>query len=300
METKTNYTIVGVVVLILLVGLITTMLWLSIGFNQKKYTTYTVYMHEAASGLTQDASVKYNGVQVGYVKEIRLNQNDPRQVEILLDIEEGTPVTTSTFATLNSQGITGVTYIGLSASTSNLTPIRKMPGEPYPVIPSKPSVFNQLDSILKKVSEDMGIVTTEAQRIFNEENAKHIKHILSNIDSFSKDIANNGKNVNVFMDNLAKTSRDFPHVLEELKVGISKFNLMAESLSKAGNSVSNTMKSGKNTLDKISQESLPPATILLRRLNVISANLEKVSSEMRQNPAVVIRGSKPPHPGPGE
>lgn len=135
MEAKTNYTIVGVVVLILLVGLITTMLWLSIGFNQKKYTTYTVYMHEAASGLTQDAPVKYNGVQVGYVKEIRLNQNDPRQVEILLDIEEGTPVTTSTFATLNSQGITGVSYIGLSASTSNLTPITKMPGEPYPVIP---------------------------------------------------------------------------------------------------------------------------------------------------------------------
>lgn len=297
---KTNYTIVGVVVLILLVGLIITMLWLSIGFNQKKFTTYTVYMHEAASGLTQDAPVKFNGVQVGNVKEIKLNQNDPRQVEILLSIEEGTPVTTSTFATLNSQGITGVTYIGLSASTSNLTPLKKMPGEPYPVIPSKPSVFNQLDGILKKVSEDMGIVTTEAQRIFNEENAKHIKQILANIDTFSKDVASNGKNVNVFMSNLAKTSRDFPVMLEELRVGISKFNLMAESLSVAGNSVSKTMISGRNTLDKISQESLPPATILLRRLNAISANLEKVSSEMRQNPAVVIRGSKPPKPGPGE
>lgn len=300
METKTNYTIVGVVVLILLVGLITTMLWLSIGFNQKKYSTYTVYMHEAASGLTEDAPVKYNGVQVGTVKEIKLNENDPRQVEILLDIEEGTPITTSTFATLNSQGITGVTYIGLSATSSNLTPIQKMPGEPYPVIPAKPSVFNQLDSILKKVSEDIGIVTAEAQRMFNEENAKHIKQILSNIDEFSKDLTRNSTNVNVFMDNLAKSSREFPHMLEELRVGISKFNLMAESLSNAGNSVSVTMTSGKNTLDKISQESLPPATLLLRRLNSISANLEKVSSEMRQNPAVVIRGSKPPQPGPGE
>ncbi|KTC88592.1 MlaD family protein [Fluoribacter dumoffii] len=286
MESKTNYTIVGVVVLILLVGLVTTMLWLSVGFNQKKYTTYTVYMHEAAAGLTQDAPVKYNGVQVGYVKEIRLNQNDPRQVEILLDIEEGTPVTTSTYATLNSQGITGVTYIGLSASTSNLTPLEKMPDEPYPVIPSKPSVFNQLDSILKRVSEDVGIVTTEAQRIFNEENAKHIKHILANFDNFSK--------------NLAKTSKDFPHMLDELRVGIAQFNTMAESLSKAGNSVSKTMGSGRSTLDKISQEALPPAVVLLRRLNAISANLEKVSSEMRQNPAVVIRGSKPPKPGPGE
>ncbi|WP_454784139.1 MlaD family protein [Legionella sp. WA2024007413] len=300
MEAKTNYTIVGVVVLILLVGLVATMLWLSVGFNQKKYITYTVFMHEAASGLTQDAPVKYNGVQVGHVKEIKLNQSDPRQVEILLDIEEGTPITTSTYATLNSQGITGVTYIGLSASTSDLTPIQKMPGEPYPVIPSKPSVFTQLDGILKRVSEDVDSVSTEAKRIFNEENAKHVRHILTNIDHFSKDLASNGKNVNVLMDNLAKTSRDFPHMLEELRVGIAKFNTMAESLSKAGNSVSKTMGTGKNAIDKISEEALPPAVILLRRLNAISANLEKVSSEMRQNPAVVIRGTKPPKPGPGE
>ncbi|HHF7368181.1 TPA: MlaD family protein [Legionella bozemanae] len=300
MEAKTNYTIVGVVVLILLVGLVATMLWLSVGFNQKKYSTYTVYMHEAASGLTKDAPVKFNGVQVGYVKEIKLNQSDPRQVEILLNIEEGTPVTTSTYATLNSQGITGVTYIGLSASTSDLTPIHQMPGEPFPVIPSKPSVFTQLDSILKKVSEDVGTVSDEAKRIFNEENAKHIRHILTNIDHFSKDLSRNGKNLNALMDNLAKTSRDFPHMLTELRVGISKFNTMAESLSQAGNSVSKTMGTGKNAIDKISEEALPPAVILLRRLNTISANLEKVSSEMRQNPAVVIRGTKPPKPGPGE
>lgn len=300
MESKTNYTIVGVVVLILLVGLVATMLWLSVGFNQKKYNTYTIYMHEAASGLTQDAPVKYNGVQVGYVKEIKLNQSDPRQVEILLDIEEGTPITTSTYATLNSQGITGVTYIGLSASTSNLTPILKMPGEPYPVIPAKPSVFNQLDSILKKVSADVGVVSDEAKRIFNEENAKHIRHILANMDVFTQDLAKNGKNIDVFMDNLAKTSRDFPHMLQELRVGISKFNTMAESLSKAGNSVSKTMNTGKNAIDKLSEEALPPAVVLLRRLNLISANLEKLSSEIRQNPAVIIRGAKPPKPGPGE
>lgn len=285
MEAKTNYTLVGVAVLALAIGLVMTMLWLSVGFQQKKYTIYTVYMHEA-SGLNQDAPVKYNGVQVGYVKKIMLNQNDPRQVELLLNIEEGVPVTTSTYATLNSQGITGITYIGLSASTSNLTPIIKMIGEPYPVIPAKPSMFNQLDSLLKKVSEEVSDASEEIKRIFNEENAEHIKHMLSNLDYFSK--------------NIERVSHDFPHMLKELRVGISKFNIMAQSLSKAGNTVSNTMNSGKTTLDKISQEALPPAVILLRRLNVISANLEKVSSEMRQNPSVIVRGVKPRHPGPGE
>lgn len=290
METKTNYTVVGIAVLVLMVGLLSAMLWLSVGFNQKKYSIYAVYMHEAASGLSQDAPVKYNGVQVGYVRQIKLNQNDPRQVEILLDIEQGTPITTSTSATLNSQGITGVTYIGLSASTPDLTPLKKMQDEPYPVIPTKPSVFNQLDAILKKVSEDVSHVSEEAKLILNEENARNVKGILANFNKFSAVLAHNEKNINVLMTNLSKTSHNFPQMLAELREGITKFNAMTETLS----------ISGKNTLDKLSQEALPPAILLLRKLNAISANLERVSDEMRQNPAVIIRGNKPPKPGPGE
>lgn len=297
----------GLIVLILAAGLLSAGLWLSVGFNQKKYSLYTVYFPESVAGLTQDAPVKYNGVQVGNVKRIKLNSNDPRQVEITLSIEEGTPITTSTSATLISQGITGVTYLGLSASTSNLTPIQKMPGEPYPVIPTKPSLFNQLDTILKEVSENVNKLSTEAQRIFNEENAKHIKESLANIERVTKVVANNNDKINkslnsadIFLANMAKVSSDFPQLVKELKLGAVKFNSAATNIGKASKSVSKTMDSGKNTIEKISQQTLPPAIILLRRLNDIAANLEKVTNEMRQNPSVLIRGTKPPKSGPGE
>lgn len=307
MESKTNYTIVGLVVLFLVAGLLSTALWLSVGFNQKKYNSYTVYLHEAAAGLSQDAPVKFNGVQVGFVKKIKLNNNDPRQVEITLSIEDGTPITTSTSATLISQGITGVTYVGLSASTADLTPIQKMPGEPHPVIPAKPSLFNQLDSILKEVAESVNKVSGQAQQVFNDENARHIRNTLANIDRVSGVIAKNSESISqtlhsadTFMVNAAKVSKDFPEIIKELKVGVAKFNKLATDMSQAGKNVSKTMVSGKITLDKVSQQALPPAVILLRRLNAISANLEKVTNEMRQNPSVVIRGTTPPKPGPGE
>lgn len=297
----------GLVVLFLVAGLLSTGLWLSVGFNQKQYNSYTVYLHESAAGLSQDAPVKFNGVQVGFVKKIKLNNNDPRQVEITLSIEEGTPITTSTSATLISQGITGVTYVGLSASTADLTPIQKMPGEPHPVIPAKPSLFNQLDSILKEVAESVNKVSGQAQQVFNDENARHIRKALANIDRVSGVIAKNSENINqtlrstdIFMANAAKVSKDFPEIIKELKVGVAKFNNLATDMSQAGKNVSKTMASGKITLDKMSQQALPPAVILLRRLNAISANLEKVTNEMRQNPSVVIRGTTPPKPGPGE
>lgn len=307
MEAKTNYTLVGAFVLILAAGLFSAALWLSVGFNQKEYSFYTVYLSESVGGLSEQAAVKYNGVQVGFVKKIKLNTNDPRQVELTLSVEKNIPITTSTTATLISQGITGTTYVGLSASSSDLTPIQRMAGEPYPVIPAKPSLFNQLDTLIKEVSENVNKLSVQTQKIFNEQNAAYIKHTLNNVDQVTRVLANNSanistsiKNMDLFLANLSRVSTQFPHILKELDKGVSKFNSLATDMSAASKSVSTTMASGKNTIDQISQQAVPSATILLNRLNAISANLEKVSSEMRQNPSVVIRGTAPTQPGPGE
>lgn len=307
MEAKTNYTLVGIVVLLLTTALLSVALWLSVGFNQKEYVKYVVYLHESAAGLSDKAPVKFNGVQVGVVQSIKLSKNDPRQVRLMLNIEKGTPVTTSTSATLISQGITGITYVGLSASSADLTPIQKLPDEPYPVIPAKPSLFNQIDNVLKQVSESVNKVSSQAELVFNTENATKFKQALSNMEQFTSVIAKNSKTINhslnsadVFLGNMSKVSRDFPEMVQELKSGVAKFNELATDISDASQSVSATMRSGKNTVNKISNQTLPTTLTLLNRLNAIAANLEQVSNELRQNPAVIIRGTAAPKPGPGE
>jgi phospholipid/cholesterol/gamma-HCH transport system substrate-binding protein len=283
LEAKTNYTIVGLAVVILAGTLIAASLWLSVGFEQKKYNTYAVYMREAVGGLAEQSPVKFNGVKVGFVKKIELNQRDPRQVEILLSIEEGTPVTVSTTATLISQGITGTTYVGLAASTSDLTPMKAPPNKPYPVIPSKPSIFNQLDKVLKEVSENVGKVSEKLDQVLTDENISNFNKSLSNIKIFTNALADNGDTV-----------------ISDLRSSLKKFETMAASLSGAGKSVSVAMGSGKTAIDKISQQAIPPVTTLIHRLNTIAGNLEKLSAQLRQNPSIVIRGSTPPPPGPGE
>ncbi len=75
---------------------------------------------------------------------------------------------------------------------------------------------------------------------------------------------------------------------------------MADDVSVAGKQFTVTMQAGKNSINQISQQTLPPITLLMRRLNDIAANLEKVSAEMRQNPSIMIRGSAPQKLGPGE
>lgn len=257
MEAKTNYTIVGIFVLALIGGLIATGLWLSVGYDQKKYNYYVVYINEAVSGLSEESIVKFNGVKVGFVKKITLNRLDPQQVVLLLGIEEDIPITTSTTAMLISLGITGNVYVGLSASSPDLTPLKKLPNQLYPVIPTKASLFTQLDKVLRDVSVNVNEVSKKLNGIIDHENAENFKKTLSNIKVFSDMIAHNAKqidqsisNANIFLKNIAQVSHDLPAIIKDMKLDARQFGKMTTSM--------------MNTSNKISQQTVPLTNTLLR------------------------------------
>jgi phospholipid/cholesterol/gamma-HCH transport system substrate-binding protein len=307
LESKTNYTIVGLIVLILASALAASILWLSVGFNQKDYNTYAVYMREAVSGLSNESSVKFNGVQVGYVKSIELNHDDPQEVRLLLNIEKGTPITISTSAKLISQGITGTTFVGLSADSADVVLLQKQPGEPYPVIPAKPSLLTQLDKVLTEVSKNINAVSIEVKRIFSKDNAEALKNILANVEKFTDTLSTNRskladivENADTLFKNASVASKKLPSIINKFDSGISNLGKMVNNMATAGKNVSNTMQAGKVAIDSVSQQAMPPTIALINRLNNVANNLEKVSNDMRQNPAVIVRGMTPRKPGPGE
>lgn len=286
MEAKTHYTHVGIAVLVLAVSLLSASLWLSVGFDRKKYNNYLVYLNEPAGSLTEDSMVKYNGVRVGLVNSIELNNQDPQQVILVLKIEEGIPITEGTQATLISQGITGTTYLGLSATSPSLKPLKKTANAPYPIIPSKPSFFYQLEKNIDKL-------TQQVNRVFDKKNTDNIALTLEHLEKISAIFSKNDSNID-------ESLIELPKLIKGLRVSAQKFDVMAEDVSVSGKQFTRTMTAGKNSIDQISQQTLPPATLLLRRLNEVAANLEKISSSMRQNPSVILRGSAPPKLGPGE
>jgi ABC-type transport system involved in resistance to organic solvents, periplasmic component len=114
MEAKVNFTLVGLFVLVLAVGLIGGVLWF--GSDKqfgKQYETYLVYEDESVSGLNLNAPVKYRGVDVGSVGKIELDADDSERVRLSLNIELGTPVKEDTVAVLRTQGLTGIAYVDL-------------------------------------------------------------------------------------------------------------------------------------------------------------------------------------------
>jgi phospholipid/cholesterol/gamma-HCH transport system substrate-binding protein len=271
MDTKVNYTIVGAFVIFLLTAMIVSIIWLSSGFSFEQYKTYALYMHESVSGLSIDAPVEFNGVNVGSVSKVFIDQKNPETVDVLLTIKSDTPVTQGTIATLASRGITGLNYIQLKDNSTNLKKISIKPGDPYPVIQTAPSLFTRIDTALGQLSKNLRLVTESVQSVLDKENQQSIKATLIHLDQITAALAAHSKQMSTILNNTAKASQSFNPLLQR-SVG---------------------------AMQLLETQTLPTAYRLLLKLDNMTNNLSELSNKITQNPSILIRGSLPSL-GPGE
>lgn len=300
LEFRVNYVVVGFFVLVISACALVTGLWLSAGFQSKTYDTYEILMYEPVSGLNEQAPVKFNGVQVGFVTSIDLNDLNPRQVILLVDIETGTPITTSTVATLMSQGITGVTYIGLKAKTQHAEPLKKLPGQPYRIIASVPSFLVELSSTVREIGAHVVDVANSIQRVLSVENTQafqailaHTSHVMKTLDTHSKHLGNIIQNTDVFTKNLAQGSKNFPDTMEQ-------FQQTLIALDQTSTELSQFLTQGSYTLRQWSEQFVPSAFSLVYQASRLTMDLDQIASELKNQPSLLIRGKAYPPLGPGE
>ncbi|MBH0196177.1 MAG: ATP-dependent zinc metalloprotease FtsH [Nitrospira sp.] len=139
MEPKVNYILVGSFIAILGAAVLIGLLWLGKTDYRGIYDRYEAYFRESVAGLSVDSTVKYRGVDVGRVKSITLNPDNPEEVKLTLDIASGTPVKTDTIAVLQTQGLTGLATINLMGGSREAPRLEVSEGQVYPVIKTGPS-----------------------------------------------------------------------------------------------------------------------------------------------------------------
>jgi len=272
MDTNVNYTAVGIFVISLIAALTLSIIWLSAGLSLQSYTTYLVFMQESVSGLSVDAPIEYNGVDVGTIKQIALSHKDPHLVKLLLNIRSDTPITKGTVATLNSRGLTGITYLALKDTGKDLTPLTAEKGHRYPVINTAPSLFLRIDTAITKLSTSLTQLSDSLQSILDKDNQRSFKSVLRNLDKLTTTLADNTGKMNIILNNTAYASRQFPMLFQ----------------------------SSLGAMQVLETETLPATNRMIANLSEVTHNLSTVSSEIKQNPAVLIRGKQPQPLGPGE
>lgn len=151
-------------------------IWLGMSSFLDKGELFVTYFDESVQGLNVDSPVKYRGVPVGRVKQIRIAP-DYHLIEVLIAIENKNVGSgdkfTDSVASIANVGITGAMFVEIDKAapgTDHLTP--KLSFEPsHPVIASRPSnikkLFREIDLIASKIqSVDFQGISREAMAAF--------------------------------------------------------------------------------------------------------------------------------------
>ena len=209
-------------------ALVAGVLWLaSGGAFQKHYDLYLAIEDESVAGLNLNAPVKYNGVDVGKVREIALDTTNPERVNLLFAIERGTPIKVDTVAVLKTQGLTGIAYVELSGGARDAAPLQATAGSRYPVIRTKPSLSARLENVLTSMLAKLDSTSTSINAILSDENRIAFKNALADIATVARTSVNAGKTVGVVG---AGVSRFAAETLPELERLLGELSVLSVSL----------------------------------------------------------------------
>ena len=320
MEPKVNYIVVGAFVLLLGLTVIGAIFWMGKTDYRGIYDRYYVYTRESVAGLSVDSTVKYRGVDVGRVKAVVLNPENPEEVRVTLDIVGGTPVKTDTQAVLVTQGLTGLVTLNLTGGTREAPPLSPEAGQPYPVIKSVPSLFGRLDGTLAKLLSDQGLanlvahlngLAQNAALLVDEENRTLVKHVLKDLSEVTKVLAAHSSHLDRGIQGATLAAEQAAKVTERLgtqlpavldRIGKSAVGLqqLTEELSRTSRSVGDMVGSSKPGVEQFTRQTLADAGLLVTELRQLTATLNRVAQQIERQPNLLVLGRSSQSKGPGE
>ncbi|RMG32987.1 MAG: MCE family protein [Gammaproteobacteria bacterium] len=307
MNPRTSYVLVGLFVLGLGTAAIGAILWLGSSGAGRHYNTYVVRTTESVAGLSRDGVVKYRGVDVGRIRDIRLDPDNPEWVRLTLEIEEGTPIKTDTVATLQVRGLTGLAYVNLTGGSRDAAPLPARDQEPYTEIPSRPSVWGRLDRNIGSLLDNLVDASSKLRDWLSEDNRQLLIRTLAHLEKVVGAVASRTDRIQsavdaaaTTLDNTRRASEELPALFTQLNASARSLERMADELARTGSSLRKAVEARNRDLARFSTTTLPEASAMVSELREAATNLRRLSERLQRNPAVLLRGSPPPPPGPGE
>ncbi|WP_456403829.1 MlaD family protein [Thiolapillus sp.] len=292
MESKINYTIVGLFVVLLTTGLLSFAYWLASDGGKENYAEYHVYMQESVAGLSADAAVKYLGVDVGTVKKMLLDPNNPERVKLVLRIKQETPVTTDTRATIRFYGVTGLGYIELKGDSKAAPRLKAEKGK-IPVIPSVASTMTRLDEGLSNLADKSVKMLERINLLLSDENLQVFSEFLHESRKTVMRLRQQTQNLHVLIERGMLMEDKVIAAFSEVETSANSVERMADELriTYAG--------LGKEVRQQM-QGSFEGLKQLLTELAVLGRDMQRSVREFNAAPADILFKRSTPRPGPGE
>lgn len=336
MENKSHAIAAGAFVLLVSALVIALAAWLS--RDNKMRDVYELTTRDSVTGLSPQSAVRYRGISVGKVDSIEFDPQLKGNVLVTLMVDDTTPITKSTYASLGYQGVTGLAYVQLDddgKSTEHLPTSRNQPAR----LPLRPGLLSKLTdqggNILLQVEE----TTKRLNQLLSPENQKVLVGAMQSTSQSAAQVGAMSQRVQTIMDaqfgperanipllvkNTSDTMKSMQGSLAEFNKTVQEAARTAQEATRAAVSVTalgNKVAEKDGVLDQMSQSAsvltqtagalaqsaqnlssttLPRLSRAAEDTGKSARNIDRVFTNLGDNPQSLIYGSGTPTPGPGE
>ncbi len=239
METRASYLLIGSFVLLVVIGAFAFVIWLARIEVGGARSYYDAYFEESVTGLTVGGEVRYRGIKIGKVVDIRVKAYDPRLAAVRIEIDPGVVLREGDVATLKIFGITGVAFINIEGALADSPPLAAREGEPAPVVPSRPSELEQLLQGVPDLIAQAREVTTRLALVFDESNRAAVGEILADVNALTGMLSESRPQLERVIDAIDRASGDIAETAASINAVAGKVDGLLDG---AGSLLDNDVK----------------------------------------------------------
>ncbi|HHV36848.1 MAG TPA: MCE family protein [Candidatus Cloacimonetes bacterium] len=255
--------------------------------TQKWDEYYIVFDDYPVSGLQVGGTVNYQGIKVGRVKDIRIDPNDVKKIQLTIQIEPGTPIKEDTEAVLALVGITGIKAVEIKGGTNEAVTMK-----PLSFIKAGSTMIDDISDRAASIVDKLELIADNVHELTNQQNRDNIAKILEetgliltetreNVSTTMQALTRVANNTAVLTDELSQNIESLTENLTEniddvANVTIDSVKEITESLNKELLTIT---KSLNTTVDELSDQTIALMDDTRFHLNNIGANANNLVLE---------------------
>jgi phospholipid/cholesterol/gamma-HCH transport system substrate-binding protein len=306
MERNANYAAVGAfILLVTLVGALF-IYWYTDAREHRNYNRYEVYFDGTVAGLERGSAVRYLGVGVGRVVDLRIDPRDSSRVMVIVDIDASAPISKKTVAELSLQGVTGLLFIDIVQRRHLHEQLPEVPSYKYPVIPAGPSRLQAFLQSLPDLATSISDVVERADRLLSDENLAAFSGTLANLNKASIGLPQTAHDLNSLLsevrsatEQIAASAHDLRAVIDtagpDVEATIQRLHAVADNVAKASDLIDKIIADNRQDIRSFTRDGLPELERFLREGRAAAEEIRELSNSLRENPSQLLY--QPPQKG---
>lgn len=301
METKANHVLIGAFTLAVVVAAFAFTFWLArIEGAAGRQPVYIIF-ESAVTGLAEGGAVLFNGLKVGEVSTLEIDNDNPDRVRALIYVDKKTPIKEDTTARLDAQGLTGVSVVQLLGGSRDALPITEIPSDGIPVIYAERSQFQDLVESVRGIASRGANLIDRLDRLIAK-NEEAVNQSIENVRKVTDSLAGNSDEISKFIKDageLASRLNDSSKKLDGLiertdklvategEAFVKEARAAAESFRKLSENLNRDIGEG---LSRVAGRSLREAEAFVVEGRSTLRNMQRVIDRLENNPRSFLSG----------